>query len=137
MDGAGGEGGWRGGGGGNERASWPARSLARPPTYVPLRPLPAQGCYAAFQRAPNATHLVSCVPGAQAITDKGRLGASLVAAYGREGALGLAPPSFGLPGEYARLVQRARQVGGAGGQAAGRLHCTLDQSVRAGASQRG
>lgn len=68
-----------------------------------------QGCYEAFKRRLNASHAVSCVPGTQAVSDKGGLAASLRAAYG-PAAWGIVPRSFRLPGEYAELAAHIKQV---------------------------
>lgn len=81
------------------------------PTRMRHKILPLlQGCYEAFRRRLNATHAVACVPGTQALSDKGRLGASLEAAYG-PAAWGLVPRSFRLPHEFGRLAAHLKQVG--------------------------
>ena len=81
------------------------------PGLMPVSvPLSVQGCYEAFKRRLNASHSVSCVPGAQAVTGKASLVGSLQAAYG-EGAWGIVPRSFRLPQQYSDMVAHLKQVG--------------------------
>ena len=86
---------------------------AGPPYTRPTHPDSAlhglQGCYEAFRRQLNATHIISCLPGSQAVSGKAELAASLESAYGAA-AWGILPLSFRLPQQYAALATHLKQA---------------------------
>lgn len=70
-----------------------------------------QACFAAFRRKLLPSHLVNCLPGSEAMTEKAWLFWTLRAAYGKLAAA-IAPEVFQLPREYFQLARTLVQVGG-------------------------
>lgn len=74
---------------------------ARPPRL-------SQECLRAFSQPLEEEHLISCMPGSEALTSKRGLIRTLIQAYGREDAGVLAPLAYTFPADYlefARVVK--------------------------------